>query len=245
MHACMHTTYTGSILAVLNDPSFEHQQPSWVRRSLRAAKGQPYVAKSRRSQTESGDVKVQGVEAEVVEDGDEQEEVDFLEYEVETEFVSQRKQVEPSQPRVSRETSSCLHWYRSCSHERYIMRARCIPAVFHSYTCRRVSFQPGAWPHSQPPPPPPPPQPHSQAPPASFPASLPGPPISFPGPPSLTPRPPTSFPGPPQPHSQAPPVSLPGPPTSFPGPPSLIPRPPTPFPGPPFPGPQASFPSPG
>ena len=26
---------TGSILAVLNDPSFEHRQPSWVRRSLR------------------------------------------------------------------------------------------------------------------------------------------------------------------------------------------------------------------
>ena len=25
----------GSILAVLNDPSFEHWQPSWVRRSLR------------------------------------------------------------------------------------------------------------------------------------------------------------------------------------------------------------------
>ncbi len=25
----------GSILAVLNDPGFEHRQPSWVRRSLR------------------------------------------------------------------------------------------------------------------------------------------------------------------------------------------------------------------
>ena len=32
VYACV--SNAGSILAVLNDPSFEHRQPSWVRRSL-------------------------------------------------------------------------------------------------------------------------------------------------------------------------------------------------------------------
>ena len=131
---------TGSILAVLNDPSFEHQEPSWVRRSLRAAKGQPYVAKFHGSKTEGGGVKDEGVEvmgvkdegvevkgmkdeevevvgvkdegveAEGVKDGPGKEEVDFVEYEVETEFVSQQEQEKEkaSQPRVGREISSCM-----------------------------------------------------------------------------------------------------------------------------------------
>ena len=32
---CVSLSNAGSILAVLNNPSFEHRQPSWVRRSLR------------------------------------------------------------------------------------------------------------------------------------------------------------------------------------------------------------------
>lgn len=34
-HLSFHTS--GSILAVLNDPSFEHSEPSWVRRSIRVS----------------------------------------------------------------------------------------------------------------------------------------------------------------------------------------------------------------
>lgn len=70
------------------------------------------MAKSHRNEGESGDVRAEGVEVEGVEDGPGKEEVDFLEFEVETEFVSQQKREEPSRPRVSRETSSYLHyWY--------------------------------------------------------------------------------------------------------------------------------------
>lgn len=126
-----------SILAVLNDPSFEHQQPSWVRRSLRAAKGQPYVAKSHGNEGESGDVRAEGVEVEGVEDGPGKEEVDFLEFEVETEFVSQQKREEPSRPRALQPgvDNSLSSYLNQRSVEKDLWRRRWFVLTNHALIC--------------------------------------------------------------------------------------------------------------
>ena len=45
---------TGSILAVLNDPSFEHGHPSWVRRSLRGERMRPSIATPPKDDVDTG-----------------------------------------------------------------------------------------------------------------------------------------------------------------------------------------------
>lgn len=90
---------TGSILAVLNDPSFEHSQPSWIRTTLRhtpspARKGLPFASyalaaeqQSREANSvKSGDVNSEDVESGGMESGG-VEEVDFGEGLV-TEFIA-------------------------------------------------------------------------------------------------------------------------------------------------------------
>ena len=82
----------GSILDVLSDPSFEHNQPSWVRRSLRVAphavrRGLPFtsfaVAAAQLSSEAGGGGGVGGVGV---------EEVDFAQEDVVTEFVSEEEE---------------------------------------------------------------------------------------------------------------------------------------------------------
>ena len=84
--------YVGSILDVLNDPSFEHSQPSWVRRSVRLSntfrKGLPftsYALAAAHSATGVGGVACEG--------GGGMEDVDFSE-EVLTEFVTDEERKE-------------------------------------------------------------------------------------------------------------------------------------------------------
>ncbi|XP_064403220.1 FYVE, RhoGEF and PH domain-containing protein 6-like isoform X3 [Halichondria panicea] len=95
-----------SIMAVLNDPSFEHNHPSWVRRSLRYApttvrKGLPFTSYALASQQlsrETGGGENGGVE-----------EVDFGEGVV-TEFVCERKYTKVLRPGLDHSLSSYMHY---------------------------------------------------------------------------------------------------------------------------------------
>ena len=77
-------------MEVLNDPMFEHSQPSWIRSSLRKSK--KYTVKVAGG---DGDGENRRVGDDV---GNEEEAVDWGEFEVETEFVSQ-KEKEPARVR--------------------------------------------------------------------------------------------------------------------------------------------------
>lgn len=85
------TLFSGSILAVLNDPAFELRQPSWVRSSIRVKHLTPPTATSTR----------------------EREEVDWGKFEVEMEFISQEE--EGTQARVRLETVFSFSDTSSCS----------------------------------------------------------------------------------------------------------------------------------
>ena len=81
---------SGSILAVLNDPSFEHSEPSWVRRSIRVSHSTG-VRPSLPLSTEEGGTGVQ------------REEVDMGGIDIVTEFVSEENKEE------LRKVCVCIH----------------------------------------------------------------------------------------------------------------------------------------
>lgn len=87
-HLSFHTS--GSILAVLNDPSFEHSEPSWVRRSIRVSHSTG-VRPSLLLPTKEGGTGVQ------------REEVDMGGIEIVTEFVSEENKEE------LRKVCVCIH----------------------------------------------------------------------------------------------------------------------------------------